>query len=257
VRGYEWNTVDLPIAGLPRDLEGLRILHLTDFHLRNRRDDGYDDLVQRIAQKAPDLILFTGDFVDDRYDYRDGLPHIKNLVNQMNARLGFVGILGNHDGDLLGAALGELKITLIDHRRLCLTSGNATLELIGVAGVDRQDLDLPFLRSIGPKAPGAVRIALSHYPDSLRKTQFLDWDLFLCGHTHGGQVCLPGGYPLMRHDSFPRRLCTGIHRAYGTWLVANRGLGYSSRLQLRLFCPAEVIEIRLSRLVENSAGDTK
>ena len=139
-------------------------------------------------------------------------------------------------------------MTLIDHRRLCLAAGSATIELIGVAGVDRLDLDLPFLQSLGPKPAGSIRISLSHYPDALKKTQFLHSDVFLCGHTHGGQVCLPGGYPLMRHDSLPRRLCTGVHRVFGSWLIANRGLGYSSPMQLRLFCPAEVIEIRLRRV---------
>jgi predicted MPP superfamily phosphohydrolase len=129
------------------------------------------------------------------------------------------------------------------------------VEIIGVAGVDRLDLDMPFLRGLGPKAENSVRISLSHFPDILRKTQFLQSDLFLCGHTHGGQICLPGGIPLLRHDSLPRRFCTGIHHVMGAWLIANRGLGYSSRLQLRLFCPAEVIEIRLRPAQQPQRGD--
>ncbi|MDP9173845.1 MAG: metallophosphoesterase [Planctomycetota bacterium] len=248
VAGFEWNQVSLPICNLPGDLEGLRILHLTDFHLRGNLDRGYQHLIARVRQKPPDIILFTGDFVDDRFDYRKGLPQVRELVKSLPSRLGFYAILGNHDGDLLGAALSDLNITLVDHRQISLKAGLATLELIGVAGVDRLDMDLHWLRNLEKKTDRTVRIAMSHYPDTLEKSEFLKPDLFLCGHTHGGQICLPGGAPIFRHDSLPRRLCTGIHRAFGTWLIVNRGMGYSSGLRMRLFCPAEAIEITLTRV---------
>jgi predicted MPP superfamily phosphohydrolase len=68
--------------------------------------------------------------------------------------------------------------------------------------------------------------------------------LFLAGHTHGGQVCFPGKVPIIRHDSLASRLVSGIHRYHDTWLVVTRGLGFSS-YPIRLFCPAEVIELTL------------
>ena len=93
-----------------------------------------------------------------------------------------------------------------------------------------------------------LRIVLSHFPDHLPRVQYaLQPDLFLAGHTHGGQVCLPGGWPILRHDTMPRRLCSGIHWVERTWLVANRGFGFSG-MQLRLFCPAEVLDLRLTRM---------
>jgi predicted MPP superfamily phosphohydrolase len=228
-------------------LEGLRILHLTDFHCRRYWDPAYDDLLARIAARPPDIIFYTGDFVDNRFDFRRALPIVQKWVQQLKSRLGTFAILGNHDGDLMAPALAGLDITLIDHRRLILHSGDAAIELIGVAGVDRLDLDLPFLKSLGDKPTGAVRIILSHFPDTLRKVTFLRPDLYLCGHTHGGQICLPTGLPIIRHDNLPRRFGRGIHRLFGTWLVVNRGLGFSSRAQVRLFCPAEVIEMKLVR----------
>ena len=98
-----------------------------------------------------------------------------------------------------------------------------------------------------PHGARTVRIVLSHYPDHLLRTRHLHPDLFLCGHTHGGQVCLPGGYPILRHDSSPRRLCTGIHWIERTWMVVNRGFGFSG-MPVRLFCPAEVLDLRLTRM---------
>jgi hypothetical protein len=243
-RGFEWVTAQLPIFGLPEELDGFRILHLSDLHARDVWDPAYDELISRVQANPPDLIAFTGDFVEDKHDYRQALPIVQRLFDSLKARLGTVTILGNHDGDLLGPPMASLDMTVVDHRRLSMRSGSATLELIGIAGVEREDFDPIFLRSLGPKLAGTVRILLSHFPDLIRKSGFLHADLFLAGHTHGGQVCLPGRIPIIRHDSLPINLISGINRLHETWLVVNRGFGFSS-LPIRLFCPAEVIEIIL------------
>jgi predicted MPP superfamily phosphohydrolase len=107
-------------------------------------------------------------------------------------------------------------------------------------------LDVDFVNSIPARRSGALRIVLSHFPDQLLRTRSLAPDLFLAGHTHGGQICLPGGWPILRHDSLPRRLCKGIHQVEKTWLVVGRGLG-TTNLHIRLFCPPEVLEIQLKR----------
>ncbi len=245
-KGFVWTTARLPIADLPDELQGFRILHLSDFHARSYWDPAYDELIARVAADPPDLILFTGDFVDDKHDHRSALPVVRRLVNSFKSRLGMVAGLGNHDGYLLAPALASLNLTLVDHRRLLLHSGSATLEVIGIAGVEREDFDPIFLRSLGPKPGDSVRILMSHHPDLIRRVGFMKPDLFLAGHTHGGQVCLPGGIPIIRHDSLPANMVGGIHRFHGTWLVVNRGFGFSS-LPLRLFCPAEVIEIHLRK----------
>jgi uncharacterized protein len=244
-KGFEWTTAELPLAHLPRDLEGLRILHLSDFHARSKWDPAYDELIQRVAANPPDLILFTGDFVDHKINPGPGFPVARELVSKLKSRLGFVGILGNHDCGLTDAQLSQFNCRLADHRRFLLDVGSAAIEIIGLGGLLRLEMDLPYLKTL-PQRPGnAVRIVLSHFPDHLRRTAFLRPDLYLCGHTHGGQICLPNRLPLIRHDTLPRKLCTGIHRAYGTWLLSNRGFGFSSHIQFRIFCPAEVIEIRL------------
>ena len=113
--------------------------------------------------------------------------------------------------------------------------------------MEREDFDPVFLHSLGAKPPNTVRIVLSHYPDLIRNIGFLEADLYLTGHTHGGQICFPGRIPIIRHDSLSMKFITGINRFQQTWLVVNRGLGFSS-VPIRLFCPAEVIEIRLQKV---------
>jgi len=95
---------------------------------------------------------------------------------------------------------------------------------------------------------------LSHYPDAIIKLQKFDVmpDLLFAGHTHGGQVCLPGGMPILRHDTLPRRYCSGVHRFGGAWLVVSRGMGFSS-YAIRVFCPAEVVEVVLRRAQDDNA----
>jgi uncharacterized protein len=246
-KGFEWVHAQLPIPGLPAELDGFRILHISDLHGRRFWDPAYDDLISRVRADPPDLIAITGDFAEDRYDSRRELPTVRRFVGGLTSRLGTVAILGNHDGDLMRPKLEALNLTAVDHRRLSLHSGSATLEFIGIAGVEREDFDPVFLRSLGAKPPNTVRIVLSHYPDLIRNIGFLEADLYLTGHTHGGQICFPGRIPIIRHDSLSMKFITGINRFQQTWLVVNRGLGFSS-VPIRLFCPAEVIEIRLQKV---------
>ena len=71
-------------------------------------------------------------------------------------------------------------------------------------------------------------------------------DIILSGHTHGGQICLPGQIPIIKHTTLPARYVTGVHRFGDMWLVIGRGFGFAT-WQLRVFCPAEVIELTLRR----------
>jgi predicted MPP superfamily phosphohydrolase len=238
----------VPIAHLTPRLEGLRILHLTDLHLRGRWPTVYDDVIGRVRADPPDLILFTGDFVDDKSDHRPALPHLQRFVQQLTARVGIFAVTGNHDGDLLGPRLAGWGIGLINRRRVELRQDrddSAAIELIGLPGVKRTSFDSEFLAEIPQRRPGVPRIVMGHFPDQVQRIGRLQADLMLAGHTHGGQICLPNGMPLVTHDTLPRRMATGAHRIGQTLLVVNRGLG-TSLCAVRVFCPAEVIELRLT-----------
>ena len=261
--GFEWNCVTLPVPNLPRALEGLRIVHVSDLHLRRFWKEPYDRLIALIARRQPDLLLCTGDFIEEKHDYRPALPMVLRLVAGFRARLGCFGILGNHDRYWMGPKLRGTNVTLLDGARREIVVGGgggggrggnaggnagATIELIGLPGVDRDDLTDDFIASIPRRRDGTLRVVMSHYPDHLRRTQFpLQPALFLAGPTHGGPVCLPGGWPVIRHDKLPRRLCSGVHWVDRTWLVVNRGFGFTN-VPVRLFCPAEVLELKLTRM---------
>lgn len=244
--GFEWNRYTLPIAALPPELEGLRIAQLTDFHLKKFWSAEYDRLIERVNKESLDLILLTGDFIDNKRRPANAAPMAHRLVSSLKARLGCYGILGNHDRYHFAPYLEGTGIVLLDRESRRINVDGAALELLALPGVDRRDLTPALLESYPQKMPGVPRIVLAHFPDHVRKTGVLKPDIFFAGHTHGGQICLPGGFPPLRHDSLPRRLCKGVHRAANTWLVVSRGLGFTG-LPLRIFCPAEVVEITLTR----------
>lgn len=244
--GFEWNRYELPIAALPLELEGLRIAHLTDLHVRRSWLAGFDELIERVRAAAPDLILITGDYVESKRHHDPAVPHVRRILENLRAPLGCFGILGNHDRYKLAPKLEGTGLTLLDATRQVIETRGAQLELIGLPGVDRKDLTPRVLQRFPGPTKGVPRIVLAHFPDSLRKAASLRADVFLAGHTHGGQICLPGRWPILRHDSLPRRLCKGVHRAAGTWLVVSRGLGFTN-IPLRVFCPTEVVELALTR----------
>ncbi|MEA2711930.1 MAG: uncharacterized protein QOF78_4531 [Phycisphaerales bacterium] len=247
LEGYEWNFVDLALPDLPPALEGTRILHLTDLHLRTRWPRQLDDVIARVQANPPALILFTGDFVDDKRDHRPALPLVKKFISGLRSAAGMFAILGNHDGDLLAPQLHRLGVRVIAHQHVAAIVNGHPIEMIGLPGPGRLDLDEHFVRALPPKRAGVPRIVLSHYPDLIRATKSLHPDLYLAGHTHGGQICLPNEHALMTHDSLPPRMCKGAHDVGGTCLIVGRGLGFTT-IPVRMFCPAEVVEIRIRGL---------
>jgi predicted MPP superfamily phosphohydrolase len=250
---FEWNRYELPIAALPPALEGLRMLHLTDIHMKSSWYPAMDELLRRMQHDPPDLLFITGDFVENKYDARAALPLVERFIDGLRSRFGIYATTGNHDGDFIAARVARHGVNILRiGSPMSVHVRDAQVELIGLAGLTRQDAEMQDLLNVPPRDPAsrgprAPRIVLSHYPDALVRLQRLDAapELLFAGHTHGGQVCLPGGVPILRHDTLPRRYCHGVRRLGDSWLVVSRGMGYSS-YPIRMFCPAEVVEVILT-----------
>jgi predicted MPP superfamily phosphohydrolase len=243
--GFVTKQYDAHIEHLPEALDGLQIAHLSDLHIRDHWSKGYDHLIEHMDQLAPDLILVTGDIVENRLNHFPAMPHVGRLLHNLKARLGLYTILGNHDNLRVGFDLENMGIPCLIGQRKLLHHHGSTIELIGAPGPERKILKPSFASSFDPPVQGVPRILMCHFPDHFPRLQSLEPDLYLCGHTHGGQVCLPGGFPLICHDSSPRHLCRGIHRRGKTHYIVNHGFGFSGGLTFRLFCPPELVLITL------------
>lgn len=240
-----WHRVNLPIHNLPAALSGMRLLHLTDIHINRYWYKAYDNFIARVADARLDLICITGDLIDNRWNPTRSIPLIRRFLDGLQSRLGSFAILGNHDGDLLAQHLAPAKCTLLHGRRATLNVAGGRLEIIGLPGVARRDTHPRLLRRVPDRTQTSCRIALAHFPDQIHKLQRLNPDLVLTGHTHGGQVCLPGGGPIITHDSLPKAQSRGVFQIGRSWLVVSRGIGFAT-YPVRLFAPPEVIEITLT-----------
>lgn len=239
--------IDLPIAMLPAELDGLRILHISDAHFDSKWCDGYDKLLAAVAELNADLIAFTGDWVEDKYDFRLGLVVAQRFARGLFAKFGTFSVLGNHDGDLIAPYLLDAGVKLMVGERRTILGGESAIEIIGLPGVARLDLSSTLIDSFGARSPDAFRLVLTHYPDHMRQLGPLNAHLVLSGHTHGGQICLPGAKPIITHDSLPKEQSSGLHRFGDTWMHASRGIG-TTAWNIRLFCPAEITLICLTRI---------
>jgi predicted MPP superfamily phosphohydrolase len=245
--GFEWTRATLTMPDLPPSLDGLSIVHLTDLHLRSTWFKAYDELLDQLRRESPDLVLITGDFVEHRLLRRKAVLNAERFCRGLTARLGVFAVVGNHDGDFLAPRISGWGVTLVENSLAVLSATDgATIELIGLPGVFRLDFDALAIDAIPVKPANALRIVLSHFPDHIRYISALSADLVFAGHTHGGQICLPGRMPIITHDSLPRIYCSGVHRWEQSWLVVARGLGFAT-IPVRAFCPTEVMEVVLRR----------
>ncbi|MCG9893327.1 MAG: metallophosphoesterase [Thermosynechococcaceae cyanobacterium MS004] len=261
--------ITVPVRDLPRHLDGLKMVQLSDFHFDGVRlsPQLLEEAIALTNAAHPDLIVLTGDYVTDT---PSPIHELTKYLSTLQSRLGTYAVLGNHD---LYQPLSRSTIT-----RALTGVGIRVLwdEVVYPCGEDLALVGLrdywspqfnphPVMAQISSQTP---RIVLSHNPDSANTLQNHRVDLQLSGHTHGGQIILPGYGPMVRglrtirknsHKSVQHWLkpltkncdkivqywdwAQGLHRVGNNLLYVNRGLG--THHPGRLFCPPEVTILQL------------
>ncbi len=224
------------LAGLPPAFDGFRILHLTDLHV-DMDAANLRALMDRIAPLDYDLCVLTGDYRCLTYgpidDALAGMRALRSVI-----RGDPVGVLGNHDSIRMLPALEDMGYRMLLNEQLPIKRDNATLYLAGVD--DAHFYKAHNLHKAGDDIPGdAISILLSHTPEIWLEAAHAGFDLFLCGHTHGGQICLPGGIPVTLDADCPRALGRGYWQRNGMQGYTSPGSG-TSVVNVRLNCPPEV-----------------
>jgi uncharacterized protein len=246
--GYFWERhdlqllrTDLRVAGLAPELEGLRIGFVTDLHLSELvPPEDIRHALALIAGERPDLIVLGGDYVSYQ-DLRYAEP-VADLLADVHAPLGVVAILGNHDDDrVVPAALSRKGITVLKDARTRVTRGRASLEIAGVRFWTKKQDEIASVVA-GARAPVLL---LAHDPRRVVEAAALGIPAVLSGHTHGGQVVLPGLGALAARK-FP--VAAGHFSQNGTELFVSRGVG-TVILPVRINCPPDVTLVTLRRSV--------
>ena len=209
---------------LPAAFDGFTILHLSDLHA-DISEQALARAADLVVGLAYDICVLTGDFRGRTHGgFAAALRVMRGLVGGLTAPA--YGVLGNHDTVRMLPALEEMGLRVLMNECDKLERGDARIHL---AGVD----DAHFYRvdSIEKAAASIPRdefaILLSHTPEVYRQAAHAGFDLMLSGHTHGGQICLPGRIPVTLDADLPRRLGAGAWRHHGMQGYTSVGLGTS------------------------------
>lgn len=234
--------IELAIPRLPEALEGFTILHLTDLHLRKGRPvpPTVAALLEHLPTLPVDLVCLTGDYGHVPGDEAAACEGVRRLSEAWRARLGALGIFGNHDSRDLPAMMRARVpgVRWLSHGALDLAPGLRVL-----ATTYPEDA----LAALSARAPeGVFTIALIHYPTEAITLSALGVPLALAGHTHGGQVRLSPEYAPHTSCDLPHDQAAGLLRFGATRVAISRGLGQSVA-ELRINCPPQAPVYVLSR----------
>ena len=227
------------LGNLPQAFDGFRILHLSDLHIEGMIDKG-KALQATLSTLEYDLCVLTGDFRFRTYgSYDKTLTLMKELIETLHAPFGVTGILGNHDWLEMTPGLEDCGIRMLLNEAQALEKGSDAIWLLGLDDVhyyETGDLE----KAVGAAPMDTVRILLVHSPEIIPEAGATGMDLYLCGHSHGGQICLPGGHPIITHCRCPRAYKAGPWQHHTMRGYTSRGVG-TSLFPIRLFCQPEII----------------
>ncbi len=248
----EKNTMDIRLEektlffqNLPSNFEGYRVLLLTDLHL-----DGVEGLVDKVVQllegREIDLCLIGGDIRYKTYgEISECVRRMQKLIQGIQVYDGFLGVLGNHDCIEMLPDFEETGVIMLVNDCWFVERDGEFVWIMGVDDPHYYRLD--DAREAARGVPqDAFSLFLAHSPEAYTNAAEIDADLYLCGHTHGGQICMTNGKPIFTNSRAPRFTAVGEWLHGGMKGYTSRGLAPSS-IPIRFNCPGEVSVITLSR----------
>ena len=236
-------TVPVAFPDLPAAFDGFQILHLSDFHI-----DGTEGLPEALAESIrplrPDVCVFTGDYrFEDRGPSEGVYPRMKTIIESIHAPEGIFAILGNHDPGEAVFEMGNMGVRMLVNDAAELRRRNHSLWILGLDdNFDFQTHDLDAALSSVPH--DEFKILLAHAPEAYDEAAASGIRLYLCGHTHGGQIRLPRLGALKQNARCPRPYAYGLWTHNGMHGYTSAGVGCSS-LPIRFNCPPELVLLEL------------
>ncbi len=227
---------EIPLPALPAAFDGYTVLHLSDIHA-DMSDAILHALIGCVRELSYDLCVLTGDFrAQTRGPWEPAVEGMERL--RVHLRDTVYGVLGNHDSIRMVPRLEAAGMRMLLNESAVIQRSGATLYLAGIDDAHYYRVD-NLQRAHQDIPANAVSILLSHTPEPYRHAAHAGFSVMLCGHTHGGQLCLPGGIPILTDCNCPRRYARGEWRHGDMLGYTSVGAG-SSIVDVRLNCPPEV-----------------
>lgn len=248
-------TLSLPQAPSFLPDRPLRILQISDIHVEHptRREE---EMLALAADLQPDLIVLTGDYVNTTYLHDvQTLAETRQMLSQLQAPYGVYAVNGSVDSARLMAALfaGLENIRVLDDEVFSLSFPGGTLTLVGVSNNGRRhnnDRDRQALeRLMVDIPPDTTTLLLYHTPDLIETASAASVNLYLAGHTHGGQVRLPFYGAIITYSAYGKQYEMGKYEVGPTTLYVTRGIGMEggSLPRVRFLCPPEMVIVELGK----------
>lgn len=234
---------EVTLERLPEAFDGYTVLQLSDLHL-DMNGEFAPRLIERVRGLRYDLCVLTGDYRMRTFGPTEAALGALEALRRHLADPVYA-VLGNHDSIRMVPAMEACGIRVLLNESVSLERGGARLHL---AGIDDAHYFRThnFHKAAEAIPPEGCALLLSHTPEPYREAAHLDFGLMLCGHTHGGQICLPGGVPLLTDADCPRALARGAWRYGAMQGYTSVGAG-ASIVDVRLNCPPEITLHRLRR----------
>ena len=234
---------DIVIGALPAAFDGFTILHLSDLHV-DMYAPALEALLARVHELEYDLCVLTGDYRAWTFGgVDDAMAGMRSLMTVLSQPI--YGVLGNHDSIRMLPTLEDMGVRMLMNETVELRRGGESIHLAGIDDAHYYRVDN--LQKTADRVPSdQVSILLSHTPEIYRLAAHTGFDVMLSGHTHGGQICLPGGYPLTLDAQLPRSMGAGPWRHRAMLGYTSVGAG-TSIVEVRFNCLPEVTLHHLRR----------
>ncbi len=245
--------VGVRLKRLPPEFDGFRIAQLSDVHFGPYMTTGFlREAVEEINGLKADLVALTGDFVSRPFGQNSGpegarrhAPPCAEVLSGLRAAYGTFAVLGNHDHwnhpRLVMEALQSVGLPVLHNQSVALEKEGARLWIVGAGDVMERQVDME--QALKPVPSDEAAVLLVHEPDYADEAAGFPIDLQLSGHSHGGQVRVPGiGAPIL--PILGRKYPMGLYRVGNLQLYTNRGLGVINP-PVRWNCPPEITLLTL------------
>jgi predicted MPP superfamily phosphohydrolase len=234
---------DIPLPNLPTSFGGFTILQISDLHV-DMNEGAMRHLIELLPDVAYDACVLTGDFRGKTFGpfeaTMEGLARVR-----AHLRGPVYGVLGNHDTIRMIPALEEMGIHMLLNESEVLVRGRQRIHLVGIDDAHYYRVD-NIEKAVSQVPDGEFSILLSHTPEIYRQAAHAGFDLMLSGHTHGGQICLPGAIPITLEAVLPRRMGAGPWKYCNMVGYTSVGVG-SCIVAARINCPPEITVHHLGR----------
>ena len=242
---------ETPIKNLPDSLDGFRIVQIADVQMDARTNGAkIENFINRVNGLTPDLILICGDLVTSGTGYIDSAAE---AMGRLKATHSTYACLGDHDffsdSTKVMSGLQKNGVTVLDNAASVVEKDGASISITGITNVYRTRPSEDVIRKLEEQRNGeAVNILLTHQPSDwlVKRAEENHYDLFLAGHTHGGQIAFPLPGFLLTGSSFETPYVSGFYRAGAMFVSVTNGLGLTLA-PVRYNAPAEITVIKLRR----------